>query len=205
MICSISARPHQGVDLFLAECEEALNRDNPWQALIRIGHRSWRKKHLPSEGAPNSGDPSKEVKSETRRPEALVWTPEAVSKTMISILRRCGFLLRRSRWLTMLSESTIAWQPQNEPPKKRRLLIFQSGAICHRRSYTATDPLPEPPGGHLCPKARRANLDLPAYDRLRVLTTELRRLVAEARSVTIRLNRRASINNKQLSRLFKWI
>jgi len=69
----------------------------------------------------------------------------------------------------------------------RRLLVFQDGAVAARADLPPDTPLPVPPGHARTPAERRAAFDVATFDRLRVLTTELRGLAAGPGSVELRL------------------
>jgi DNA polymerase-3 subunit epsilon len=52
---------------------------------------------------------------------------------------------------------------------------------------------------------RQQMFDLSTYERLRVLTTEMRRLMAEGRQIEIRLDPTAVLGQKQLFRILPWV
>ncbi|MGD9369355.1 MAG: hypothetical protein PVH87_26840, partial [Desulfobacteraceae bacterium] len=52
---------------------------------------------------------------------------------------------------------------------------------------------------------RRAGMDLEIYDALRVLTTELRRLLAENRFECIRLGCKVTLHPEQLRMVLNWV
>ena len=52
---------------------------------------------------------------------------------------------------------------------------------------------------------RQKIFDLTTYERLRVVTTELRRLVSEGRKVEIRLSPNAILSNRQLAKMLPWV
>jgi hypothetical protein len=65
--------------------------------------------------------------------------------------------------------------------------------------------LPRPPGVAIAWRDRQRHLDLAAYDRLRVLTTEMRRILAEERTLRLRLGRNVVLEQGRLRRLLKWV
>ncbi len=191
----------KGLRHFRNEFAADLRPGVPWPALLRIGRRSWQQKSMQVEATEDSTD---EPEAEDRdRP--LEWTPQSVSKALESNLRHCGYLLRRSRWLAMLSEASIVWRPYDGNRNERRILVLQGGEILDRDSIGAAAPVPAPSDGRVAIHRRRRHLDLPTYDRLRVLTTELRRLVAEGRPTAVHLNERVALDNRRLRMLFGWI
>jgi hypothetical protein len=52
---------------------------------------------------------------------------------------------------------------------------------------------------------RRADFDIAALDRLRVLGTELRRLLGEAAAVELRLGPGSSLDRSRLARVLAWV
>jgi hypothetical protein len=52
---------------------------------------------------------------------------------------------------------------------------------------------------------RRKGIDLSAYQRLRVATTEIRRLLAEDREPVLRLSGRVILRPGQLARMLWWV
>jgi hypothetical protein len=55
------------------------------------------------------------------------------------------------------------------------------------------------------PAERRAAFDVATFDRLRVLTTELRRLAAEAPTVELRLGPQARLSRRRLQAVLRWV
>ena len=74
-----------------------------------------------------------------------------------------------------------------------------------RSELRGDDPLPRPPGVAIALRDRQRHLDLAAYDRLRVLTTEMRRILAEERTLRLRLGRNVVLGQGRLRRLLKWV
>jgi hypothetical protein len=64
---------------------------------------------------------------------------------------------------------------------------------------------PSPPGADRPPLARLACFDAATYDRLRVLTTELRRVVEEDPDARLRLGPRAALSGRRLARRLFWV
>lgn len=64
---------------------------------------------------------------------------------------------------------------------------------------------PVPPGLGRTAAERRASFDLAAFDRLRVLTTELRGLVARTATIELRLGRSARLDRRRLQAVLRWV
>jgi len=196
----------EGLNIFRHTHADLEQSGNLWRALLTIGTRLWREKmeepvsvNDPDESG--TAEPDKEGK--TFGPES--WTPESVVKGVESLLRRCAHWLRRSRWFCVLSESCLSWNRGNCPDETKIVLVFAGGGVVERYQAKSRMPLPRPPGAGVPFEDRQRNLDLITYDRLRVATTELRRLLGENRSVRLRVGKRALLKKKELSGALKWL
>ncbi len=138
--------------------------------------------------------------------EEWTWTPEAAANALEGTIRRGAHLIRRSRWFCLLSESSLAWKTGTAAGQKRRLLIFRSGGIVHREDFPESKEILIPPGYQRPFDARRRNFDLKTYDRMRVLSTELRRLAQgeKHRQLQLRLSPRAILTGPDLLKGMPW-
>lgn len=141
-------------------------------------------------------------------PAAREWGPERVAARLEEGVERASHALRRARWLLRLSEATVAWTEPGEPDDRRRALVLERGEVAARLERLELPPggeAPAPPG-RLRPRAeRRALQGAVVFDRLRVLTTEIRRVVSEGGGVEVRFGRRASAAGHRLERVLRWI
>ena len=130
-----------------------------------------------------------------------VWTPDRVREAIEKTWSRAAHLWRRARWLCRLSESVIVWQPSTGSGDGRRVLIIEGGTV------TATDgePPPAPPGFQRTTLQRQLNFHRETYDRLRVLTTELRRLCSEGAGVSVTLSPEVTFRREVLAGLLRWV
>jgi hypothetical protein len=172
------------------------------QAILHIGRLSWlerlKLKSLPlEESEPDAAD--------IEADKDFVWSPESVASSLESVCRRCGFFLRRARWFALLSEATVVWKTKYDEDKTRNIIMLKGGRISHRATLDMDAPLPQPLHGDGSYPSRRAGMDLEFYDALRVLTTELRRLLAENRFESIRLSRNVTIYPEQLQMVLNWV
>jgi DNA polymerase III subunit epsilon len=140
-------------------------------------------------------------------PEEWAWTPEAVNRALEAIIRHGAHLIRRSRWYNLLSESVLIWNTGKTAGGKRRRMVLRSGTIIRQEDIEAESKPIFPPGFQRPNNVRRKNFDVPTYDRMRILTTELRRLVSEKndRSVQLHLSPKVTLNASQLHRLLQWV
>lgn len=91
------------------------------------------------------------------------WSPERVARTLENTARRGTQLLRRAHWLCQLQEADLVWR---SPAGTQRHLVVRGGRVM-------CEPLPL--DQDLAPR-RSLLVDRTIHDRLRVLTTELRRI-----------------------------
>lgn len=190
-----------GLELFRQKHQSGLCRLEIIPALMHIGRLSWHEK-LVQRGS--AGEPSTELTPNDTGDEKG-WTPESVVSCVESICRRCGFMLRRSRWFSMLSESTVVWRAGGELQNRRNILTVQMGDVTYRDQIPVASPVPSPRRSKIPYVLRRANIDLVRHDRLRVLTTELRRLVSENRLEYVRLGEKSYLHPPQIRVLLDWI
>jgi DNA polymerase-3 subunit epsilon len=160
--------------------------------ILRLGTRLWREgRRLQDDDEDEDGEPGS------------VWTPALVVAGLEWLALRAALAARRARWLTRLVESTLVW---SEPPDLgARLLVIEDGEIARRESI---EPGSEPPvpAGHARSRAERhASFTVARFDRLRVLTTELKRLVSKNHPVALRLGPRARLSGARLARVLAWL
>jgi DNA polymerase-3 subunit epsilon len=150
--------------------------------LLRLGTRLWR-----------------EGRRDREEDEAPTWTPELAFTALEWLTIRVALARRRARWFTRLAESTLLWTERGGA----RLLKIEGGQL----SVRDPDGLAPVPAHHVRPALQRhASLTLAVFDRLRVLTTELKRLVDEkGASATLRLGPDAVFDTAQLSRALAWV
>ena len=197
----------EGLRLFRYQHTGLLAAEMIWPALMRIGTRSWKEAlEAKEKGVDEDGDTRPDPEGKTD-PPTFEWTPEAVTGAIESLLCRCAHLIRRARWFALLSESTLAWSvvDSDGAESRQNLVILRAAQINIRSELRGDDPLPRPPGVSIAWRDRQRHLDLAAYDRLRVLTTEIRRILAEERTLRLRLCRNAVLGEGRLRRLLKWV
>jgi DNA polymerase-3 subunit epsilon len=115
-----------------------------------------------------------------------LWDLARVRRRLERSLVQTGLLVRRSRWLCLLADASVAFR-EREMSTARALLI-SNGDIVERHELDgvmALSRLPRrPPQTH---RLRQSAFDAAAYDRLRVLATEIRRVQDEGGEVAIRI------------------
>lgn len=168
--------------------------------VLRLGARLWARRLETAASRRGEGGQDEASREAIRRPS---WDAERVEEALEETVLRAAHAVRRARWLVQLSESTLAW---TEPGASgRRLIVVRGGVVTSRAHLEPGAPGPVPPGHARAPAARRAAFDLVTFDRLRVLTTELRLLAAEAESVDLRLGPHARLSRRRLQAVLRWV
>ena len=169
-------------------------------ALRRIG------RHLLGLQATNDPEASAEGKGDDQDASMGTaengWTTERVCWRLESLVRGCTRDLYRARWFCLLSESVLAW-PCVPETQDRVVLTIERGRVSARGTLTKSEALPLPPGYANGRMMRQCCFDGNTYDRMRVLTTEIRRLVAAGRALEVRTSRGRALTSDQLGQLLK--
>jgi hypothetical protein len=83
--------------------------------------------------------------------------------------------------------------------------VFRGGSVAERADLEPGALVPVPPGHARSLAERRALFDVATFDRLRVLTTELRGLTAEATSIELRLGPHTRLSRSRLQAVLRWV
>jgi DNA polymerase III subunit epsilon len=173
-----------GLDIFLARHFPAPPRD-PLRALCVLGTELW-PTHTEEERTTDDGAPE--------------WDPPRVVRRMERVVVQVMQILRRGRWLCLLADATVAFRERGA--RRRRLLVVERTAVVERDWLGPDAALPVPAAR--CLAERRAAFDIGAYDRLRILSTELRRVLSESGVAAARLGPRTVLSGEKLARLLAW-
>jgi len=162
----------------------------------RLGKALWARRRA-DEVVENGADAEPALAS---RP---AWDAERVTQALEDTVLRAAHAVRRARWLLRLSECSVAWAETGAA--KRRLLVIEAGVVTRRSDLDEHDELPIPRGHRRTAAERRLAFDVATFDRLRVLTTELRGLVGEAASLELRLGPHVRLSRRRLQTVLRWI
>ncbi len=185
-----------GLSLFQRRNSLSGHQKDIARRLLIHGAEWWR---LARESLPEEASEEGPVGGEER-----AWSPDDVARFLEGVVRRGAFYLRRGRWFSLLCEATLQWRLPGDGTATASLAL-QGGRIAFAGLTDSPGHLP-PPANHLwTPPERRVCFDGPTYTRLRVLTTELRRLVSEDRRVRLCLRPGVVLDEAVLARLFFWI
>jgi hypothetical protein len=161
--------------------------------LLRLGTRLWRE-----------GRRDHDVdEDDNAYPELSIWTPEFVQVSLEWLALRAALARRRAIWLTRLFDSSVVWR---EPDSQcTRLIVIEHGQVVLSGAVDANAPPPIPPGYRRPVAARREAFTLASFDRLRVLTTELKRLIAAGAPVAVRLGVGPALDDSRLASALWWV
>jgi hypothetical protein len=133
------------------------------------------------------------------------WTPERVFKALKRVIRMGSFHLRRSRWFCRLSESALTWSIADDNMKDKHLLIFEKGAANFRGHNFQPDRANFPSGHKKFLVEKQASFNIATYDRMRIVTTEMRRIIQEDRDIELCFRPGKVLKKKQLEKILKWV
>jgi DNA polymerase-3 subunit epsilon len=163
--------------------------------LLRLGTRLWRE-----------GRRDRDVdEDDAHEPGGglTVWTPEFVQLSLEWLALRTALARRRAMWLTRLFDSSVVWR---EPDSRcARLIVIENGELLSSTAVEANATCPTPPGYRRPVAARREAFTLASFDRLRVLTTELKRLIAAGAPVALRLGVGPALDESRLASALWWV
>lgn len=198
-----------GLDIFKHEhCipnEASLTLSNG----ARWGSIFWQEK-LAEKESESAIEEEEESKREDDKEEVEEgWTPERVYKALKRKIRIDCFQMRRARWFCRLSESSLAWTNTNGADREMNVLVFENGKANPKTSSSLTESpsnsLIIPPGHNKSLLQRQANFDIATYDRMRIVTTEMRRILQEGRNIELKFHPGDSLSNNQLEKILKWV
>jgi DNA polymerase-3 subunit epsilon len=162
------------------------------QRLLRLGTRLWREGRRD-----HDGDADEEARAIT------IWTPELVRRSLEWLALRGALARRRAIWLTRLVDASVVW---TEPATAgARLIVLENGEVRLNADVETTATPPIPPGYTRSLAARREDFTVARFDRLRVLSTELKRLVAAGAPVALRLGVAPPLADTRLKAVLWWV
>jgi len=180
------------------------------RAVTALGAHLWRENlaaeaDCASDGDSETDDRSFDAEEAISSAGEARFTPAGIAAAVEGILLRSAHRMRRARWFCLLSESTVAWAPAADPDRLKHAIVLERGAIVSRDDFhSVRNPL-VPPGFRRPLPARKQNLDLQTYDRMRVLTTELRRLLCQGRKIEIHLGPKVKLTSLELKKALRWV
>jgi DNA polymerase-3 subunit epsilon len=167
--------------------------------LLRLGTRLWREGRRDRD--PDVNHVEDDANDTHRR--VTVWTPELVHVSLEWLALRAALARRRAIWLTRLVDSSVVWREPGD--SGARLMVIDQGDIALSGAVNGGAPPPMPPGSRRPVLARRETFTLASFDRLRILTTELKRLIAAEAPVALRLGVGPALDESRLASALWWV
>jgi hypothetical protein len=127
-----------------------------------------------------------------------VWDLARVRRRLERTLVNAGLVQRRARLLRLLADCELSYREHDM--SQARLLVIVRAEITARQELPSPRALFELPTRAVAPLAeRRSCFDASAYDRLRVLATELRRVEQEGGELALRIGRHGYAHERVLA------
>ena len=164
--------------------------------LLRLGTRLWR------EGRRDRDVNDDEDATDPDR-GGTAWTPGLVCLSLEWLALRAALARRRAMWLTRLVETSVVWRESGGGDA--RMIVIEQGEIVFSTAAGADETPPLPPGYRRPVMARRELFTIACFDRLRVLTTELKRLVAAGAPVALRFGLGPALADTRLAAALWWV
>jgi hypothetical protein len=102
-----------------------------------------------------------------------------------------------------LVDCSVVWREPGD--SGTRLIVIEKGEVALSAAADANAPPPIPPGYRRPVAARRQAFTVASFDRLRVLTTELKRLIAAGAPVALRLGAGPPLDESRLASALWWV
>ena len=167
----------------------------PHARLLRLGTRLWREGRRDRDGAEDEADGTGQG--------IASWTPELVQVSLEWVVLRAALARRRAIWLTRLVDAAVLWSEHGATCA--RLIVIDNGEIVLKTAADSGATPPVPPGHARLADARREAISLECFDRLRVLSSELKRLIAVGAPVSIRFRAAPALAGPPLACVLSWI
>jgi len=195
----------EGLAEFIQRYETELRPNSLFRNFIRLGAMFWKKRLEAADGAILEEDDLIEEGIDEIEGEEWEWTPDAVANAVEGVVRRSVHLIRRARWFCLLSESSLVWERRQKEISDRNVLEFHKGKLVRKGILNDGEPTPVPSGYQRSTLLRQRSFNVMTYDRMRVVTTEIRRLLSEGRDVELCLRPNTLLKHKSLKRFLLWV
>ncbi len=199
----------QGFDIFRRQHRDRSTNQSALRFLTALGAKLWQDKLAAAALAETADEQTGNVDEiDGRQHESgneFVWTPEAVAGSLERMVMHSAHLIRRARWFCLLSESSLAWTAADQPQEYKLMIVFEKGRVIQRNELITGGETVTPPAFARSFHERQKNIDLKTYDRLRVVTTEIRRIISEGRHIELRLGPKATLRRRQLIKALQWV
>ncbi len=131
-----------------------------------------------------------------------LWDPERVLRHLERAVAHGYQLLQRARWLCLLHDSVVVFREPGSGVK--RVIFVNDGQLGEGRELRAGESLSGP---QRLPALleRQASFDRAKYDRLRTLSSELKRVLRDGGEFAVALRRARWLSGAALAALLRWI
>jgi hypothetical protein len=193
-----------GVMLFFKRRGSTFSGRSPLKALLHLGITLWAESM--AEGKKPADDDTEETVSvgddDDIELTAQVWTSESAAVAVENAVSQCARMIRRGQWFCRLSESTVTWSPPDASGVYRCIAFSRGRILADMGNAQESGANPD----YDMPSLQRlACFDIGVYDRMRVATTELKRLVAERRDIELHLSLKGAVSRSRLASMLAWI
>jgi DNA polymerase-3 subunit epsilon len=174
--------------------ERGFETDN-LRGLFRMGAHLWKMQ--------KTQENTERQEEATPSPREVEWDAQRIVELMEAAMIRISHLWRRARWFSLIRESMISWHSERSAGGLVTLHLSK-GRVLDKRIGHNPDPFVSSPVG----RRRGSNpskWSIQEYDRLAVLTTEVKRLQGAGSVVAIQLTPNLRIGGERLSRILFWL
>jgi DNA polymerase-3 subunit epsilon len=194
-----------GLEAFRREyCAPLQNPITP-NYVMKWGTQFWQEKLIEKEYEKTIEDQKINQEEDEREEIEEGWTPERTFRALKRLIRIGSFQIRRARWYCRLSESVLSWPNTGNNRNDRNMLLIAKGVPSFDSFDNRKDCLDPPTGHKKTLLERQANFDLAAYDRMRIVTMEMRRLIHDGRDIELCFHPEKTLSNEQLKKILKWV
>ncbi len=172
--------------------------------LVRLGGILWLERLRTPEAVPVEGDDDDDDADEEGDDPLAPLEPGRVADALDGFLRHAAKVVRRGRWLAWVSESTVAFQSTSEVPRQR-ILVIENGSVTSALDLAAGEPAPSPRRPDRSFQSRQRSIDRATFDRLRVLTTELKGILRNGGEAEVVLGPGRRIGGERLKNWLRWV
>jgi hypothetical protein len=132
-----------------------------------------------------------------------VWDGPRVCRHLERAIAQAYQVLRRAAWLCLLAHGAVAYR---EPGfATARFLVLEGGNVSQAGDLATGTPLAVPAPAPRTRLATQRSFDAARYDSLRILTTELKRILRDGGEVKVRLSRGRAFEGARLAQLLRLV
>ncbi len=175
------------------------------ERIMQTGKSFWsRDRQAISDDDDDDGE-NNDTAERNERYQATAVTPAIIKKAIESRIEYAAWEIRRLRWYSLLVESSLAWTERINRKYKRRVIVVENGRLTQGSDLAADRAIPVPPGHRRKRTERQKSLDRSTIDRMKVLTSEMKRIIAGKRWICLRLSPKAIMDRDRIARTLRWI